>query len=56
MEHYEFLLKKISDKIKNPSQKKYIKKHLNSIVEDLFAFSKYFSKIVDISFENISLS
>lgn len=55
MEHYEFLLKKISKKIKDPTQRDYIKTHLTGIVNDLKDFSKFFSKIVDTSFKDTTL-
>ena len=35
MKDYEFLLKKISEKIKDPKKRKYIKDNLESIVVDL---------------------
>ena len=54
MKDYEFLLKKISEKIKDPKKRKYIKDNLESIVVDLKDFSKFFSKIVEITFKNIS--
>ena len=31
MEHYEFLLKKISDKLDNPTHKKYVIENLSEI-------------------------
>ena len=45
MKDYEFLLRKISDKIKDPKKKKYIRDNLESIVVDLKDFSNFFSKL-----------
>tara|TARA_B100001093_G_scaffold518774_1_gene604868 strand:+ start:1331 stop:2347 length:1017 start_codon:yes stop_codon:yes gene_type:complete len=56
MEKYEFLLKKISKKIKDPKHKKYIEKNLKSIALDLKDFSKFFSKVVNISMENLPVA
>lgn len=53
MKDYEFLLKKISEKIKDPKKKKYIKDNLESIVVDLKDFSEFFSNIVSITLQNI---
>ena len=53
MKDYEFLLRKISDKIKDPKKKKYIRDNLESIVVDLKDFSNFFSKVVSITFEKI---
>ena len=56
MEHYEFLLKKITNKLTNPTHKKYVTENLSEIVTNLRDFSKFFSDVVDISLENITVA
>lgn len=49
MEQYKFLITKISEKIKDTKQKKYIKDNLEEIVLNLKGFSTFFSSIVEIA-------
>lgn len=49
MEQYKFLITKISEKIKDTKQKKYIQDNLEEIVLNLKVFSKFFSNVVKIA-------
>ena len=49
MEQYKFLITKISEKIKDTKQKKYIKDNLEEIVLNLKDFSIFFSNVIQIA-------